>query len=147
MSQLTLPEFSDKVSEIMPAIMREFIKQQSGMFYKTRMTVPQSIVLEILHRNGETRMTDLANFMNVTTAAMTGIVSRIVRDGYCLRISDPEDRRTIKIRLTPKGERIVKTISEDRKKVTMKIFGMISQKEREEYLGILMHIKEHLKQE
>jgi len=40
---------------------------------------------------------------------------------------------------------MVKEMMEHRKKLTMRIFGMISQREREEYLKILMHVREHLK--
>jgi DNA-binding MarR family transcriptional regulator len=144
MSQLTLGVFSDRVSEIMPVIMREFLKHQSGEFYRTKITMPQFVVLEALHRHGELNMTDMANFMNVTTAAMTGIVERLVRDGYVTRKHDPGDRRIIKICTTVKGLAIVKKVLEDRKKMTMKIFGMISQEERDSYLEILEHIRSHL---
>jgi DNA-binding MarR family transcriptional regulator len=83
--------------------------------------------------------------MNITTAAMTGIVERLVRDKYVVRTSDPNDRRIIRVRPTAKGSRIVKDMIENRKRLVMKIFGVISEKEREEYLKILMHIREHLK--
>jgi len=89
-------------------------------------------------------MTDLAHFMNVTTAAMTGIVERLVRDGYVERMSDPNDRRTVKINITRKGERAVHRVAENRKKMTARIFGMITQAERDAYLKILMHIRDHL---
>ena len=147
MTHLTLGEFSDKVGEIMPFIMREFVKHQSGEFYKTKITMPQFIVLESLHRHGELKMTDMANFMNVTTAAMTGVVDRLVRDGFATRMHDPDDRRIVKIHLTAKGLNTVKRVLDDRKKMTMKIFGMISQEERDNYLKILEHISDHLKAE
>jgi DNA-binding MarR family transcriptional regulator len=145
MASLSLSEFADKVSDNMRFISREFFKHQPGSFYKTRITVPQFMVLEILNRSGESRMTDLARFMNITTAAMTGIVERLVRDKYVVRTSDPNDRRIIRVRPTAKGSRIVKDMIENRKRLVMKIFGVISEKEREEYLKILMHIREHLK--
>ena len=77
--------------------------------------------------------------------AMTGIVDRLVREGYLRRESDPKDRRIIKIRLTAKGERAVTQILEKKKQMIIKMFGMISQGEREEYLRILTHIRDHLK--
>ncbi|OGW85804.1 MAG: hypothetical protein A2987_05915 [Omnitrophica bacterium RIFCSPLOWO2_01_FULL_45_10] len=90
-------------------------------------------------------MSDLAKSLSVTTAAMTGIVDRLVREGYLRRESDPKDRRIIKIRLTAKGERAVTQILEKKKQMIIKMFGMISQGEREEYLRILTHIRDHLK--
>lgn len=147
MSNVTLSEFADKVSEIMPVISREFLRHQTVEFYKMKITPPQLIILELLYKQGESNMTDLAHLLNVTTAAMTGIVSRLVRDGSAVRVSDPDDRRIIKIRLTAKGEKTVKNMTEHRKKMMTQIFGMISQEERDEYLKILSHIYEHLKEE
>ena len=89
-------------------------------------------------------MTDLAKAVNVTTSAMTGVIDRLVRDGYVSRTRDSEDRRIVHIKLTVKGTNTVRSAIEDRKQATMKMFGMISQEEREKYLEILEHIKEHL---
>jgi len=146
MTTVTLSEFADKMDEIMPVIMKEFLRHQMREFYKTRLTMPQFVVMTILERNGESKMTDLARFINVTTAATTGLIDRLVRDGYAQRMHDPKDRRIIKAALTAKGQKTVRTMLEKRRQLTMKIFGMVSQKEREEYLKILMHIRDHLKE-
>ncbi len=141
MSHLTISEFADKVNELMPVIMREYVKSQGREFYKLKITMPQFFVMDYLNHNGETRMTDLAEFVNVTTAAMTGIVDRLVRDGYLMRVSDPDDRRIIKVRLTSKGSSIVRNVVEKRKEITIKMFGAISEAERIAYLNILTNIK------
>jgi len=144
MSGANLSDFADKVTELMMVISKEFFNHKTGEFYKTKVTIPQYVVMEILYKSGEPRMTDLANSIKVTTAAMTGIVERLVRDGYVERSNDLKDRRSIRVRLTLKGDRVVKAILKERKEITSKIFSVISQKEREEYLRILMHIRDHI---
>jgi DNA-binding MarR family transcriptional regulator len=144
MSRVSLLEFADKLNEVMPVIIKEFSRRQVNELYKGKITLPQFLVLEFLHSSGESKMTGLANFMSVTTAAMTGIVERLVRDGYVVRVFDPEDRRIIKIKLTAKGSGLVKKILTQRRHMIIKIFGRISKTERKEYLGILMHIKDIL---
>jgi DNA-binding MarR family transcriptional regulator len=146
MAGITLSEFADRVNEIMPVISREFLRHQSAEFYKTKVTVPQFVVMSILYRQGELKMTDLARLMNVTTAAVTGIIDRLVRDRYIKRHHDSEDRRIIKVSLTNKGNSTVKNMSEKQKEITMKVFGMISQEEREQYINILTHIQHHLQE-
>ena len=89
-------------------------------------------------------MTDIAHFMQVTTAAMTGIVARLVRDGYVVRIYVPKDRRIIKIRLTAKASALVKKINQQRRKALINVFGNISADDRKNYLRILMQIKDIL---
>ena len=143
-SNLSLSEFSDRVAELMPVISREFLKQQTTEFLKTKITMPQFIVLEILSHHGESKMTDLANLLDVTTAAMTGIVDRLVRDGYAARGHDEDDRRIVKIKLTQKGEKIVKSMVENRKRIMIKMFSGISQEEREQYLSILTRVRDQL---
>jgi MarR family transcriptional regulator, organic hydroperoxide resistance regulator len=144
MAGLSLSEFGDKVAEVIPVIAREFVKQQAAEFLKTRITMPQFIVLELLSMRGESNMTDLANTLDVTTAAMTGIIDRLVKGGYAVRAHDDEDRRIVKADLTPKGSKIVKTMVETRKKLTIKLFGNLSQEEREQYLKILTRVHEEL---
>ena len=75
---------------------------------------------------------------------MTGIVDRLVRDGYAKRVYDPRDRRIVKVTLTAKGARSVKEMIDQRKKLTGRIFGVITQEEREDYLKILAHIRDHI---
>ena len=147
MSQFSLSEFADKLNELMPVIMKEFSRRQANELYKGKITLPQFLVLESLSRDGAIKMSELAHFMYVSTAAMTGIVDRLVRDGYVVRVLDEVDRRIIKIKLTPRGSGLVKKINEQRNQMTIKIFGKISEKDRNEYLHILSQIKDILTKE
>jgi len=147
MSQISLSEFADKMSEVIPLISKDFLRQQSSEFYKVKVTLPQIIILNFLHTQGETKMSDMARTMEVTTAAMTGIVDRLVRESYVTRIYDPSDRRIIKTRLTSKGKILVERINQQRQQMIIKIFGKISAVERQDYLRILMHIRDILVRE
>jgi DNA-binding MarR family transcriptional regulator len=146
MADHDISQFADKVTELIPVIMREYVKHQVDEFDKLKITMPQFFVLDLVGRKGEEKMSDLAKFINVTTAAMTGIVERLVKNGYVVRVYDPDDRRIIKIKLTPKGAKILKDMIQKRKEITIKMFGSISQEEREEYLKILAHVHDHLKE-
>lgn len=144
MPKMTIGEFADQVNEIMPAIMRMFLKKETSEFCKMKITLPQFVVLDILVRNGESRMTDLARAISVTTAAVTGIVDRLVRDGYVKRGADAKDRRAINVKPTGKGMKTVKSAIEHRKDVTEKMFGAVSDRDRAEYLRILNLIKDNM---
>jgi len=140
----SMSEFADEVSELMRIISKEFFRRQSGDFYRMKITLPQFVVLDVLNRSGGSRMSDLAHTLNVTTAAITGIVDRLVRGGYIVRTSDPKDRRIVKVKLTTKGMMIAQKSIDHRKNMMKDIFGVISQEEREEYLKILTHIRDHI---
>jgi len=144
MVQDTLLEFADKMNEVMPGIIQGFARRQADELYKGKITLPQFLILDFLSQQGESRMTDMAHFMHVTTAAMTGIVDRLVGYGYVARVYDPEDRRIIKIKLTPHGSALVKKINTQRRSMVIKIFGSISETDRQDYLRILMQIRDVL---
>ena len=141
MSDHDLMEFADKVLDIS----RDFLKYYSEEAYKVKLTLSQIAILDILSRIKESNMSDIARSMNVTTAATTGIVDRLVRDGYVARMNDPDDRRVIKIKLTGKGAAAVKSSLENKKHMITRVFGVLPKKERDEYLKILSRIREGLK--
>lgn len=141
MTNSALMEFADKVLEIS----RGFMKYYADGFYKVKLTLSQIAILDILSRDKESKMSDMARYMNITTAAMTGIIDRLVRDGYVIRMNDPADRRVIKIRLTGKGISTVKSLLEQKRRMITRIFGVLSEKERKEYLDILTRIQDGLK--
>jgi len=147
MSPLSLSEFGDRVIQIMPLILRQLINKQQDELLKGRITPTQFLILDFLNRKGQSKMTDLARFMEVTTAAMTGIVDKLVRDGYAVRVYDPEDRRIIKIRLTEKGNEFTRRIRQQRRQMIIKVFSKISEADRNDYLRVLTHLEQILIEE
>ena len=111
MSFVSLTEFADKLNEIMPVLMREFARVQPAEIYKGKITLPQILILQHLGSQESVKMTDIANFMKVSTAAATGIIDRLVKSRYVLRIFDQEDRRIIKVKITPKGLALMKKLA------------------------------------
>lgn len=140
MAAFSIAEFADKMNEVMPVLIQEFARRQANELYKGKITLPQFLILDFLNKKGECKMTEIAHFMHVTTAAMTGIVERIKRCNYVQRVYEPSDRRIIKIRLTAKGHELVKKVNRERRNMIVDIFGKISQRECEQYLNILMRI-------
>jgi Transcriptional regulators len=144
MPDLTLSDFANKIDDVMPTVMKGFAKMQTNELFKGKITLPQFFVLNHLDKHDESKMNELAKVMDVTTAAATGIVDRLVRYGYIMRVYDPKDRRVINVKLTQKGSELVKKIGRQRNEVTREVFGKISKEERENYLAIMLHIRDVL---
>jgi DNA-binding MarR family transcriptional regulator len=147
MTVISLGDFVNKMSEIMPIMMKEFARCMTNELHRGRVTLPQIMILHFLEVEEVAKMKDLAGFMGVTMPAMTGIIERLVKSGLCARIYDPQDRRIIKIKLTDKGDNLVKNINESKRQMIGKIFGKISGSDRQDYLRILLQIKEILLKE
>jgi DNA-binding MarR family transcriptional regulator len=144
MRRVPISAFADTMNEVMPVIIKGFSRRQTDELYKGKITLPQFLILEFLLKEGESKMTALAHYMEVTTAAMTGIVDRLVKCGYVIRVFDPDDRRIIKTKLTLKGAELVKRVTQQRRQMIINIFGKISEVERNNYLSILMRIRDIL---
>lgn len=147
MPGLPLSEFSERLSELMPEVMRGFTRRETSNLIKSRITIAQFFVLNYLLKQQETMMKDVARFLNVTTAAATGIVDRLVNYGYLQRVFDAADRRIIRIKLTARGADLVKKVNLEKKKRVMEVFGKLDDAERQQYLTILSRINDILKQE
>jgi MarR family transcriptional regulator, organic hydroperoxide resistance regulator len=103
--------------------------------------------LMLLERRGEIIMSKIACYVNVSMSTATGIVDRLVKNGYLERSRSDSDRRVVMIRLTEKGKslagqiknlgtRYLETVSnalteEERAflfKIMTKIIGVINEK-------------------
>ncbi len=144
MSQLSITEFADRLNEVMPEIMREFARHQVSEIYEGKITIAQMLVLEYLYSHGQCKMKDLAAAMRVSTAAMTGLVERLVREKYVARLFQANDRRIINIDLSAKGRDLVKKIIHQKREMAIKAFGRVSQQDRSDYLRILLQVKDIL---
>ena len=58
--------------------------------------------LTIIENSGGLTAGELADEAGLTTGAVTGVIDRLERAGYARRVSDPADRRRVKLEVTPK---------------------------------------------
>jgi DNA-binding MarR family transcriptional regulator len=141
---LSVDQFAARMSEAIPVIMKEFARRHLVDICHEKITLPQMLILNALHTRGEVKMKDLAICLRVSMPAMTGIISRLVRDKYCQRVYQEQDRRIIKVRLTAKGEAFLEKVNAGRKQMILKVFSKISDKDRQDYLRIITQIKDIL---
>ena len=71
-------------------------------------SAPRLSALSVLVFAGPMRIGALAQLEQVEPPTMTRLVDAMERDGYVERAPDPEDRRAVIVRPTPKGTRALK---------------------------------------
>jgi DNA-binding MarR family transcriptional regulator len=71
------------------------------------LSVPQYGSLLRLHHGGPCAVSDIAAHLDVTSAAASQMLERLVQQGWIQRSEDPADRRSKQIVLTAQGEQIV----------------------------------------
>lgn len=106
-------EFSrDKaVSETMQSLRRiiKSLQDYSQTVYSHfGITGPQLWVLKTVHQSGSLSLGDLSRRMFINPSTITGVVDRLEKKEYVLRVRNEKDRRVVKVQLTPKGERLAR---------------------------------------
>ncbi len=70
-------------------------------------SMTQLHVMHLLQRHGELPMSHLAEMLDVSMSAATGLVDRVEERGFVERIRVPEDRRVVLARITDSGRRML----------------------------------------
>jgi DNA-binding MarR family transcriptional regulator len=83
---------------LIPSLPREWLESD--------VTVAQLRVILVLHTEGPSRMSSIASAIGVALSTATGIVDHLVRKGLVLRDADPQDRRLVICKLSPKGQEL-----------------------------------------
>lgn len=83
---------------------------------------------------------ELAVGANVTRATMTGLIDTLERDGFVKREPDPDDRRMMSVRLTPKADKFLREFLPGHFRTTAKLMGVLSEAERKTLVRLLTKI-------
>jgi DNA-binding MarR family transcriptional regulator len=75
----------------------------------------QTKVLFVLHHDGPSRVSHLADVLGVAAPSMTGTLERLVRQGLVERRDDPSDRRLVIIAPTTAGQALVERLQQGRR--------------------------------
>jgi MarR family transcriptional regulator, organic hydroperoxide resistance regulator len=108
-------ERSDQTSANLRQLFSELVRLETELWDAVEgrvradhgVTLPFFEFMQIIARNPECRVQDIADELAITVGGTSKVVDRIEAAGYCLRHANPSDRRSSIIRLTPAGTRLL----------------------------------------
>lgn len=104
-------------------------------------TLPRFDVLAAFERTRDgLSMGELSRLLLVSNGNVTGIVGRLIEDGLLERVPS-EDRRTVKVRMTPKGRRTFKIVSARHEAWIDAMMAGLSNKEIDTLLALLAKMR------
>jgi DNA-binding MarR family transcriptional regulator len=104
-------------------------------------------VLMLLNRgcdNAPSTPAALAEASGVTRATMTGLLDTLEKDRLTERQTDPTDRRTIRVTLTPKGQALIESLIPDYFRCVSGIMEPLDEVERTMLVALLQKIQQGL---
>lgn len=103
----------EEMASIIMSLQRCFTVRLSEQLAKGQISFPQYFLLGHIEENGSLSMSSIAEKMNHTTAAATGLVDRLENLGYVERAHDTSDRRKVFVKITPKGSQLAECIRQE----------------------------------
>lgn len=127
---------AEQLSHIIMEMQRCFVLRLCKELAPGNVSFPQFFLLAALDHNEILTMSAIAHKMGHTTAAASGLVTRLENLGYVLRSSAPEDRRKVMVCITPKGSQLVRRIREEMVSNLMKMMAHLTRDEQKMWLQI-----------
>ncbi len=142
--QASLHQFSREVTEIMPFLLREFVKREKNELATGRISFPQMVALDLLAQRTRVKMSEIAHALSVQLSTATPLVDRLIRAGMAARSRDDKDRRLVWVTVTTKGRKVLNNILREKQASIRAIFGALTEEERAQYLCVLKKVRCHL---
>jgi DNA-binding MarR family transcriptional regulator len=133
-----------EIAWLIPKLLRGL---RAGFIAAPQVTTSQMVTLMRIYEKTATRVGVLSKEMHVSAPTITGVIDRLLRNGYLRRAHDKIDRRVVNVELTNKGKELVEHILSEINKRWYKILIRLTEQERENYLRILKKIVDVLAKE
>ena len=102
-----------------------------GLFAKsTGLSMPQFSLLMQMHHKGACGMSEVSERFEITPAAASQLVDKLVQNGFIQREEDPNDRRAKLLNLTDKGREVIQRGLQERYRWVEQLAEKLSPEER-----------------
>ena len=105
------------------------------------LTTTQFFLLTALYEEDDISISALAQKVALDKATLTGLIDRMERDGLVIRQVSPEDRRSVQVRLTPKAEKLRKTLTDLYHDINRHFLSFLTEKERKTFEQVVEKIE------
>ncbi len=96
---------------------------------KLRLNPTDHKCMEILNRYGTMTAGELAEYSNLTTGAITGVIDRLEKAGFARRVRDLNDRRRLIIELVPESLNVIEQVFHSIGQETFSLFDRYTDQE------------------
>jgi len=144
------PQFTQTIRSWMDIFMHHSMRGW-GLFAKSvGLSMAQFSILLQLHHKGACGMSEISERFEITPAAASQLVEKLVQGNFISRYEDPQDRRAKVLDITDKGRELLQQGIEERYRWMEQLSERMTEEEREQVsasLDILTRIATDLEAE
>jgi len=122
-------ELTAQIIEAQGRMNRVIRERTLDSWVKLNLTIPQLKSLFYISRHGRVNLSGLASGIRVTPANVTGIVDRLVEQGFLTRTPDTDDRRVSWLSVTDRGKTLINDLREGRVQEMRRILDKLTEEE------------------
>ena len=108
------PQFDQAVRAWMDVFMHRSMRGWAQFAKSSGLSMPQFSIVMQLHHKGAFGMSEVSERFEITPAAASQLVDKLVQNGFVQREEDPKDRRAKSLNLTDKGRELVRRGAQER---------------------------------
>jgi DNA-binding MarR family transcriptional regulator len=123
-------QFSQAIRAWMDVFMHRSMRTWHLFARSTGISMPQFSILMQLHHSANCAVGDISERFDITNAAASQLVDKLVQGGLIQREEDPHDRRARLLNLTEKGRALVQRGIEERYRWVDQLAGKLTAAER-----------------
>lgn len=102
----------DRITDLLLENLKKFFFPEEWLSFDLKFSKTEIFSLLLIEKKKEIIMTELAEYIHSPMSTATGIINRLVKDGYIIRERNEQDRRIVVLKLTEKGIEVIKRLKE-----------------------------------
>ncbi len=137
-AQLTHEEVAERLRIAVNRLQRRLRQESLG-----GLSPAQASALGSVSRHGSPTLGELAALEQVQPPSMTRIVASLTEAGMLTRLADANDRRSVRVHITPAGERALERMRTRKNAFLLRRLSELSTEEQQqavELVGLLEHL-------
>ena len=99
---------------------------------------------QVYRHAGGLRMNLLTKNLMVTGGSVTGLTDELEKEGLVSRDADPDDRRSVRVRLTAAGRRTFERMAQEHEGWVIELFGVFGPAQKQDLYDQLGRLRLHL---
>jgi DNA-binding MarR family transcriptional regulator len=124
-------QFVSTIRQFLDIAMQRSLHERAHFAKATGISMPQFGILIQLHYRGVCGMSEVSERFEITPAAASQLVDKLVQGGLIRREEDPHDRRAKCLNLTDKGRELIQQSIQERYRWVDQLTGTLTAEERE----------------
>jgi len=144
------PQLTQTIRQFIDIAMQHALRERAHLAKLHGLSMPQFGILMQIHYRGTCGISQLSERFDITNAAASQLVDKLVHSGLIQREEDPHDRRAKLLDLTEKGKELIQQGTERRYRWVEDLARKLSDEEREqvgEALDILTRVAQEIETE